>query len=167
MSSSQSPASRRLLQELKKHDSSVSAQYMEELGPVSDDDILHWSCILLGPQGTAYEGCRWKIDIQIPETYPQQPPVLTFKTPVLHPNVHDKTGEICLDLLRGTAWSPLYTIEKTVEAVSHLLSEPEITSPLNVDAANVLRAGDQVGYESLVRIWGVMFAGKPPTLGRF
>jgi len=63
-------------------------------------------------------------------------------------------------LLRGSAWSPVYTINATLTAISHLLTQPEPDSPLNVDVAAVLRHGDKVGYESLVRVWGVLFAGK-------
>ena len=71
-----------------------------------------------------------------------------------------------MDLLRGTAWTPAYTISATMTAIWHLLQQPEPDSPLNVDVAQVLRNGDTVGYESLVRLWGVMFAGKKPTAGR-
>ena len=77
-----------------------------------------------------------------------------------------RTGEICLDLLRGGndgggggsgsgsgkgAWSAVYTIQSTVLAVGHLLAYPEVDSPLNVDVAVLLRGGDTVGAESLVR----------------
>jgi len=91
---------------------------------------------------------------------------MVFLTPCCHPNVNPKTGEICLDLLRGTAWTPAYTISSTLTAVRNLLQQPEPDSPLNVDVAKVLKNGDVVGYESLVRVWGVMFAGKKPTVER-
>jgi peroxin-4 len=57
---------------------------------------------------------------------------------------------VCLDLLKDN-WSPAYTLEKTVEAVAHMLANPGIDSPLNVDVAALLRTGDAVGAESLVR----------------
>lgn len=57
----------------------------------------------------------------------------------------------------------MYTLSTTLEAVSHLLQDPEPDSPLNVDVAAVLRIGDQVAYESMVRVWGVMFAGMKGT----
>lgn len=72
---------------------------------------------------------------------------------------------MCLDLLKSAAWSPAYTISSTLSAIHQLLTTPEPDSPLNVDAAAVLRSGDHVGYESLVRLWSVMYAGRPPTLG--
>ncbi|PUU74545.1 ubiquitin-conjugating enzyme/RWD-like protein [Tuber borchii] len=137
---------------------------LESLGPVSEDDLFHWAAVLKGAEGTAYEGGRWKIDIKIPENYPHKAPEMKFVTSICHPNVHLKTGEICLDLLKNN-WSAACSISTTLTSVQQLLASPEWDSPLNVDAAAVLRAGDTVGYESLVRVWSVLHAGKPPTLG--
>ncbi|MCJ1470660.1 hypothetical protein MMC07_009306 [Pseudocyphellaria aurata] len=61
-----------------------------------------------------------------------------------------RTGEICLDLLK-TSWTPAYTMVSTLEAVHQLLAYPEVDSPLNVEVAALLRNGDGVGAESLVR----------------
>lgn len=101
-----------------------------------------------------YTDGRWLLTLQIPPTYPLTPPTITFNTPITHPNIHAKTGEICLDLLK-TSWSPAYTISSTLDSVRDLLSvsaDPE--SPLNVDVARLMRDGDGVGVEGLVR-WGV------------
>lgn len=70
-----------------------------------------------------------------------------------------QTGEICLDLLK-TAWSPAWTLKSTILAISLLLSNPEPSSPLNCDAANLLRCGDLVGYESMIRMYTQLFAMK-------
>ncbi|RPA93091.1 ubiquitin-conjugating enzyme [Choiromyces venosus 120613-1] len=137
---------------------------LESLGPVSEDDLFHWNAVLKGPEGTPYEGGRWKIDIRIPENYPHKAPEMKFLTSICHPNIHLKTGEICLDLLKHN-WSAACSISMTLTSVQQLLTSPEEDSPLNVDAALVIRAGDKVGYESLVRVWSLLHAGKPPTLG--
>jgi len=82
-------ASKRLLKEIKEYAKSPNP-VLAALGPIDDDDLLHWSAVLLGSPGTIYEGCRWTIDIQIPEQYPHNPPLMVFKTPCCHPNVHPK-----------------------------------------------------------------------------
>ncbi len=64
-----------------------------------------------------------------------------------------QTGEICLDLLTPAGWTPAYTLTSTLEAVQLLLAYPQVDSPLNVDIANVLKGGDRLGGESLVRFW--------------
>ena len=80
------------------------------------------------------------------------PPKIRFVTTICHPNIHFKTGEICLDLLKDN-WSPAYTIAQTLAALHHLLADPVPDSPLNVDVAALLRDGDRVGFESLVRYY--------------
>lgn len=47
----------------------------------------------------------------------------------------------------------MYTLSTTLSAVHHLLTDPQPDSPLNVDVAALLRAGDIPGWESIVRFW--------------
>lgn len=94
----------------------------------------------------------WALNIDIPPTYPTQPPTITFATPICHPNVHFKTGEICLDLFK-TSWTPAYTISSALSAVQQLLTSAEPESPLNVDVAQLYRAGDLVAAEGLIRYY--------------
>ncbi len=96
-------------------------------------------------------------------TYPYSPAALPTPLHVRHPSSVEltgslrhssprQTGEICLDLLK-TSWSPAYTIAQTLTAVRQLLTDPEPDSPLNVDVAGLLRQGDMVGAEALVRFY--------------
>jgi hypothetical protein len=101
-------------------------------------------------------GGRWLLTIQIPPSYPLAPPTITFTTPICHPNIHFKTGEICLDLLK-TSWSPAYTISSTLTAIQQLLESGEPDSPLNIDVAVLMREGDWVGVEGLIRFYTGMF----------
>ncbi|KAK3616070.1 hypothetical protein LTR56_026197 [Elasticomyces elasticus] len=149
-------ASRRLIKELEQY-SKDPFHAIARLDAVGDD-LTQLSADLRGPEGTAYEGGLWTLSISVPSSYPNTPPVLHFKTPICHPNVNFKTGEICLDLLK-TSWTPAYGIVSTLEAVQQLLiagGEPD--SPLNVDIAVLLREGDLVAAESLVRFYTRMYA---------
>lgn len=103
-------------------------------------------------------GGTFTLSLAIPSTYPSAPPTVTFITPCCHPNVNFKTGEICLDLLK-TSWTPAYGLVSTLEAVQQLLSaggEPD--SPLNLDLAKLIREGDLVGAEGLVRFYTQLYA---------
>ncbi|KAJ4362470.1 hypothetical protein N0V83_010563 [Neocucurbitaria cava] len=122
-----------------------------ELGP-ADDDIMHWRAVMKGVVGTAYEGGQWLLDIRVPLEYPLSPPTVRFITPICHPNVDFKTGEICLDLLK-TSWTPAYTIDTTMTSIHQLLTSAEPDSPLNVDVAQLFRIGDEVGAQSLIRFY--------------
>jgi peroxin-4 len=103
-----------------------------------------------------YTGGRWLLHLSLPPNYPLSPPTIHFSTPICHPNVHFKTGEICLDLLK-TSWSPAYTISSTLTAVHQLLTSAEPDSPLNIDVAVLLREGDLAGAGSLIRYYTRVF----------
>ncbi|KAI9871481.1 MAG: hypothetical protein M1830_002875 [Pleopsidium flavum] len=149
--SSAPPSTKRLLHELQQYAQEPNDALLH-LGPLSEGQILHWEAVMKGIKGSAYEGGLWKLDIRIPDNYPLAPPEIQFINPICHPNVHFKTGEICLDLLK-TTWSPAYTITQTLTSIHQLLTDPEPESPLNVDVASLLRQGDRVGAEGLVRFY--------------
>ncbi|BCS04155.1 ubiquitin-conjugating enzyme E2 pex4 [Aspergillus awamori] len=150
MASSQT--THRLLRELKDYTNSPNEALLH-LGPVDEDDLLHWEAVLKGVPGTPYENGLWTLSIQIPPTYPLTPPKITFKTKISHPNISFTTGEICLTLLTTEHWSPVYTLSSTLSAIHQLLTDPRPDSPLNVDVAALLRDGDVAAWESLVRFW--------------
>ncbi|KAF2213191.1 hypothetical protein CERZMDRAFT_40264 [Cercospora zeae-maydis SCOH1-5] len=150
-------ATKRLIKELDAYNREPSAA-LAHLAPVSDDDVFQLAAVLRGPEGTAYEGGQWDLLITVPSSYPNSPPEIRFQTPICHPNVNFKTGEICLDLLK-TSWTPAYGIVSTLEAIEQLLSagaEPD--SPLNIDIARLMREGDLVGVEALVRFYTYLYA---------
>ncbi|CAK7198307.1 hypothetical protein SEUCBS139899_000967 [Sporothrix eucalyptigena] len=128
---------------------------IERLGPAGDgDDLFSWEAVLNGRGGVGggYDNGRWLLTIQLPAGYPNQPPVVTFATPILHANVHPTTGAVCLDLLQS-AWTPALTVVSCIRAVRMLLSTPGTDSPLNIDLAALLRAGDTMAASRLVQLW--------------
>ncbi|KAI9697766.1 MAG: hypothetical protein M1836_004442 [Candelina mexicana] len=143
---------KRLLHELSAAQSSLPNDSLLSLSPISETNLLHWEAVLRGIPHTAYEGGLWKLRIDIKEGYPHKPPEIRFLTRVCHANVNFVTGEICLDLLKEN-WSPAYTIASTLESVRILLGEPEMESPLNVEVGCLLREGDQVAVQGLVRFY--------------
>ncbi|MCJ1313622.1 hypothetical protein MMC25_007301 [Agyrium rufum] len=117
------PSTKRLMNELKTLTSEPNPVLLR-LGPINDREISHWEAVMIGVKGSAYE--YWN------STFVMQ------------------TGEICLDLLK-TSWTPAYTLSSTLGAIHQLLTYPEADSPLNIDVANLLRSGDLVGAEGLIR----------------
>merc|ERR1740117_1333800 len=128
-----------------------------ELGPRNDSDIFLWDATVVGPPDTPFEKARFCLQFNIPNAYPHSPPRVKFLTKCCHPNVHWKTGEICLDVLKD-AWTPIWTLEAVCRAVVALLESPESSSPLNCDAGNMIRCGDERGWRSLARMYTLEYA---------
>ena len=138
----------RLLKEIKE--AARDADATIRLAP-DGENLLRWSATLKGPEETPFETGTFVVRFSLPESYPLAPPRAAFETKIFHPNVHWKTGEICLDILKD-AWSPAWTLHSVCRAVLALLCNPEPDSPLNCDAGNMLRARDDIAYWSTARI---------------
>lgn len=83
-----------------------------------------------------------------------------LKGPLTHSfrcvSLFQKTGEICLDLLKN-AWSAVYTLQAVCRAIINLLAHPEADSPLNCDCGNLLRSGDTRGYNSMAKMYARLY----------
>ncbi|GFP87692.1 probable ubiquitin-conjugating enzyme e2 37 [Phtheirospermum japonicum] len=105
-----------------------------------------------GPQETVYANGVFKIRIQIPERYPFQPPVVTFATPIYHPNI-DNGGRICLDILnlppKGT-WQPSLNISTVLTSIGLLLCEPNPDDGLMHEASREYKYNRQA-FDQIAR----------------
>ncbi|XP_054641391.1 ubiquitin-conjugating enzyme E2 C [Dunckerocampus dactyliophorus] len=99
------------------------------------DNLFKWIGTIDGPQGTVYEGLRYKLSLEFPAGYPYQAPRVRFLCPCFHPNV-DEQGFICLDILKDK-WSALLDVRSVLLSIQSLLGEPNNESPLNVAAAEL------------------------------
>jgi peroxin-4 len=130
-----------------------------------EDNILQWMALLRGPDDTPYQGGVFQLHIRCGTDYPLAPPTISFVTRIFHPNVHFRTGDVCLDILKKE-WSPAWGIQAACRAILALLSDPDPTSPLNCDAGNMLRGGDILCYMTTAHMYTVenaMFLAWPTT----
>lgn len=83
--------------------------------------------------------------------YPFDPPLLTFITPIWHPNI-GKTGSVCLDFLKSKElWNPSCTIDSLIVIMTVLLSDPNPDSPQNADAAKDFTSMDLKAYRKICK----------------
>ena len=110
-----------------------------------------------GPKESLYEGGNWKLHIQLPENYPYKSPSIGFVNKIYHPNVDEKSGTICLDVINQT-WSPLFELKNIFEEfLPQLLLYPNPNDPLNPDAADLL-LHNKKRYEERVKKYVKLYA---------
>ena len=113
------------------------------------ESVFDWEVFLPGPASSPYESITLLLDLCFPETYPIDPPNISFRTPIFHPNV-SSNGRICLNILKHGDWSPILTIHKVLISIQALLADPNPEDPLNVKAAEMCMH-DRQGYNEVAR----------------
>ncbi|AJR78711.1 AIC_G0021200.mRNA.1.CDS.1 [Saccharomyces cerevisiae] len=125
---------------------------IESLNPIDETDLSKWEAIISGPSDTPYENHQFRILIEVPSSYPMNPPKISFmQNNILHCNVKSATGEICLNILKPEEWTPVWDLLHCVHAVWRLLREPVCDSPFDVDIGNIIRCGDMSAYQGIVK----------------
>ncbi|KAM7278045.1 hypothetical protein ACFE04_005179 [Oxalis oulophora] len=100
-----------------------------------EDNMLSWKGTISGSKDTVFEGTEYRLSLSFPNDYPYKPPIVKFETCCFHPNV-DVAGNICLDILQDK-WSSAYDVRAILLSIQSLLGEPNISSPLNTQAAQL------------------------------
>jgi ubiquitin-conjugating enzyme E2 A len=83
---------------------------------IDENQILRWDAVIFGPDDTEWEGAIFNLSIEFKETYPAEPPKVTFLHPkMFHPNVY-ANGEICLDILQK-GWTQAYNVLAVMKSI--------------------------------------------------
>ena len=89
---------------------------------LSNDNIYDWDVLIIGPEGTLYDGGFFKAKLLFPIDYPLNPPKMKFTSEIWHPNVFPD-GEVCISILHppgpdkygyesaSERWLPIHTVE--------------------------------------------------------
>ena len=113
----------------------------------------------IGPKDSLYEGGKWKIHIELPDNYPYKSPSIGFVNKIYHPNIDERSGTICLDVINQT-WSPSFELKNIFEEfLPQLLLYPNPSDPLNQEAAD-LYLKHKKNYDEKVRKYVILYAGK-------
>lgn len=48
--------------------------------------------------------------MELPESYPYEPPSVTWVTKIFHMNIDPQQGYVCLEILKPNGWSPMLTM---------------------------------------------------------
>jgi len=111
-----------------------------------DSNLFDWRIFVEGPKGTMYAGGIFQLSMLFPKDYPMSPPELRFVSDFWHPNVYDD-GKVCISILHPPGedemsgelpeerWLPTQSVSTILLSVISLLSDPNFSSPANVDAS--------------------------------
>ena len=118
-------AQMRVLRELKSIHEDDTTPYLSVV-PI-DGNLGNCLASMEGSPGTPYEDGVFWLHFEYPETYPLRPPVITFLTPVYHPNIVN--GRICLDILENS-WTPCLQTQTLLLSILSVLHHPILDDPL-------------------------------------
>ncbi|XP_033110669.1 ubiquitin-conjugating enzyme E2 K-like [Anneissia japonica] len=122
-----------------------------------ESNCTHLRGTICGPPDTAYEGGTFNLDINIPETYPFNPPKVKFITKIWHPNISSVTGAICLDILKDQ-WAAAMTLRTVLLSIQALLATPEPDDPQDAVVAKQYKE-NQSEFLKTARHWASAYAG--------
>jgi ubiquitin-conjugating enzyme E2 G1 len=123
------------------------------------NNFLEWDILLFGPSDTIFEGGIFKCKIEFTNQYPNKPPVLTFITPLYHPNIFPNGG-VCMSILHegvdvygyehvSERWNPSHSVDSILMSMLLVLTEPNFDSPANIDASKLWRS-DFMEYKKII-----------------
>jgi len=129
------PLPKRLMKEIQD----AKAPIMEQQGifyEVDEANMMRGTAMIVGPEGTPYEGCLLCFAINYPYDYPFSSPSVRITTSDgvtrFHPNLYID-GKVCLSILgtwRGPSWAPVMTISTVLTTIQSLLeANPIVNEP--------------------------------------
>jgi len=114
-------------------------------------DLKKWECAVPGKDKTLWADGVFKLEVTFPDEYPTKPPKCRFTPPLFHPNVYP-SGTVCLSILNEEQdWKPAITIKDILKGIQSLLDEPNLDSPAQADAFNMLKK-DRAAYDRKVKM---------------
>ncbi|XP_068620303.1 uncharacterized protein morgue [Battus philenor] len=120
-----------------------------------DSKCCHWQASVTGPGGSPYAGGIFYLYIQLPYSYPMNPPLVRFLTRILHPNV-SRHGDVGIDSVQHN-WSLALTVSKVLISVQSLLTDPYTTVCMEPEVGEMY-VRDRARFESLARQWTWRYA---------
>ena len=102
----------------------------------NEENVREGYACIFGPVGTPYEDCPMLYSFIIDETFPFNPPKVSFKTndgiTRFHPNMY-KDGKVCLSILHtweGPKWSSIMRLSSILLTLQSLMdTEPILHEP--------------------------------------
>ena len=109
----------------------------------SETDMLCGYALIIGPEGSLYDGGYYFYKFKFPADYPHSPPVVEFLTndgeTRMHPNMY-KNRKMCVSILntwRGDQWSGCQTIKSVLITIMSLLDDKPLLHEPGITRQNL------------------------------
>mmetsp|Transcript_31305 Transcript_31305/g.78558 ORF Transcript_31305/g.78558 Transcript_31305/m.78558 type:complete len:194 (+) Transcript_31305:80-661(+) len=99
------------------------------------ENLMHF-LVHVVPTDGLYKGAKFTFTVDVPSSYPFDPPKVHCETLVYHPNI-DFEGHVCLNILRQD-WTPVLSLRAVLFGLLTLFLEPNPDDPLNKDVAKLM-----------------------------
>ena len=123
---------------------------------INPEDPLDIQCDIEGPKATPYENGIFRVKLEIPFNFPNNPPKGYFLTKIFHPNISEK-GEICVNTLKKD-WNPKeWSLSNLFQVIKCLLIFPFPESALNEEAGKLFME-DYNEYSKIAKLYTNIYA---------
>ena len=123
---------------------------------INQSNLLDIQADIIGPKATPYENGIFRVKLEIPYNFPNNPPKGYFLTKIFHPNISEK-GEICVNTLKKD-WNPNeWSLSILFEVIKCLLIIPFPESALNEEAGKLFME-DYNEYAKIAKIYTNIYA---------
>ena len=124
------------------------------------DNLFVQTVIINGPEGTPYEGYKWRIRLNYPQNYPFSSPTVQFIDRIFYPNVDYVSGKTTIYRYE---WTPTTRIGGTLIYIRSLLNNPCENITVNMEARNLYN-DNRVEYNRRVREESAIMKESQPEL---
>lgn len=126
-------------------------------------NIHEVTVILIGSQGTPYDGGFFPFFVKFTNSYPSDPPKVTFLTPNervrFHPNLYE-TGKVCLSILgtwTGPEWKSVMNLRSLILSLQSILNEHPLRNEPGFELESTLSRRNQ-NYNTFVQFVTIKYA---------
>ena len=139
------------------------ANHMDELRKSGTLNVHNWHWVnsfsqnvyITGPETSPYRNQNFLLGIRFPVNYPNNPPLITMKTKIFHPNILYQPAGLKRDdniTLLGEGWTKYMDVSHLFWRLSRLLTVPSVSKAnvVNQEAAELFRK-DVKEYEKVAR----------------
>jgi ubiquitin-protein ligase len=137
----------------REYDNLISdpPDFLEEIEIDAESGLNRWYICIVSPEESVYHGAKFVVIINFPSDYPYSTPTFVFHTKIFHPNITFK-GDICKEALGLDKWTISSTIRMLIPSIRNLLLEPDVSNPLNPEAAVEYNKGIE-RYKEVIEKW--------------